>query len=258
MVEEHPILVVPVGVADQAVQDGVGCQLPEDRLGIQTMAFRPPVHRQCYVPDAMVPTTGVAASVVTRYALGHDLVPVHPEPFRFGEGRGLSAQHVAEPGQLNLGAAHADETPYLGRDLLSPMLTEVVPRKLEQAPDAVLPSEPELALAPQALRLVLGIDAGVRHLEDRVVGINHGSYFAGSPARLLPILRVSVKRIRYPCRFQGPPRPPHGPQQPPFGIAPCCQFNQRHQRQQDASKAMLLVTESWSLSKSSTGPLSSA
>ena len=138
----------------------------------------------------MVPTTGVAASVVIRYALGHDLVPVHPEPLRFGEGRGLSAQHVAEPGQLNLGAAHADEAPYLGRDLLSPLLTKIAPGKLEQAPDAVLPSEPELALAPQALRLVFGIDAGVRHLEDRIIGINHGSYFAGSPARLLPILRT--------------------------------------------------------------------
>ena len=86
MVEEHPILVVPVGVADQAVQDGVGCQLPEDCLGIQIMAFRPPADRRCYVPDAVLPTTGAAASVVTRYAFGHNLVPVHPEPLRLGEG----------------------------------------------------------------------------------------------------------------------------------------------------------------------------
>ena len=86
MVKEHPILVVPVGVADQAVQDGVGCQFPEDRRGIQIMAFRPPADRRCYVPDAVVPAAGAAASVVNRYAFGHDLVPVHPEPLRFGEG----------------------------------------------------------------------------------------------------------------------------------------------------------------------------
>ena len=87
----------------------------------------------------------------------------------------MSAQHVAKPGQFNFGASHADEVCHLGRDLLGPMLTKTVAGKLEQAADAVLPPEPELALAPQAFRLVFRIDAGLQHLENGVVVITHGS-----------------------------------------------------------------------------------
>ena len=87
----------------------------------------------------------------------------------------MSAQHVAKPSQLYLGAPHANEVRHLGRDLLGPMLPKIVPGKLEQAADPVLPPEPELALAPQAFRLIFRIDAGLRHLENGVVVITHRS-----------------------------------------------------------------------------------